>query len=85
MSKARNILELLFESRARVRMLKLLFRNSSSSFTATELAERMQEPLSEVQREIKRKESKIKIEQQNLTNSLISSRKWLNRLYVTYY
>ncbi|HEY4506986.1 MAG TPA: hypothetical protein VJH71_02400 [Candidatus Paceibacterota bacterium] len=54
MSKARNILELLFESRARVRMLKLLFRNSSSSFTATELAERMQEPLSEVQREIKR-------------------------------
>ena len=54
MSKAKSTLELLFESRARVKMLKFLFRNVMPSFTAKELAERIQEPREVVSKEIKR-------------------------------
>ena len=53
MSKVKNTLELLFESRARVKMLKFLFRNIGPGFTVKELAARIQEPTTVVNREIK--------------------------------
>ena len=54
MSKGKNTLELLFESKPRVKILKFLFRNNSASFTAVELASRIQEPAEIVRREILR-------------------------------
>ena len=54
MSKARGTLEILFESRARVKILKFLFRNVMPSFNAQELAIRIQEPTEVVSKEIKR-------------------------------
>ena len=54
MSKTKNTLDLLFESRARVKILKFLFRNIGLGFTVRELAARIQEPISLVNKEIKR-------------------------------
>ena len=53
MSKIKNTLELLFESRARVKMLKFLFRNIGAGFTAKELVAKTQEPITIVNEEIK--------------------------------
>lgn len=54
MSKAKNTLNLLFESRARVKILKFLFRNIGLGFTVQELAARIQEPVPLVNKEIKK-------------------------------
>lgn len=54
MSKTKNTLDLLFESRAKIKILKFLFRNTGTSFTAKELAIRVQEPVIVVNKEIKR-------------------------------
>lgn len=53
MSKARSFFELLFGSRARVKILKFLFRNPDMAFNTKELAVRVQEPLAAVNKEIK--------------------------------
>lgn len=49
---SKNILENLFGSRARIKILKFLFRNKSVDFTLRELAERTQESRSAVKREV---------------------------------
>ncbi len=54
MSKTKNTLDLLFESRARVKILKFLFRNMGLGFAVRELAVRIQEPMPTVNKEIKR-------------------------------
>lgn len=54
MSKAKSTLDLLFDSQARVKILKFLFRNMVPSFTAKDLAVRTQESISVVNIEIKR-------------------------------
>lgn len=53
MSKSKNTLEVLLGSRARLKMLKFLFRNMNMGFTAKELAARIQEPLPIARKEIK--------------------------------
>lgn len=53
MSKAKNTLDVLFESRARVKILKFLFRNAEPDFTIKELAARIQEPIPVVNKEVK--------------------------------
>ncbi|MBI2063819.1 MAG: hypothetical protein HYT65_02405 [Candidatus Yanofskybacteria bacterium] len=53
MSKPRSFFEVLFGSKARVRILKFLFRNQNSAFSIKELAIRIQEPPSVVNKEIK--------------------------------
>ena len=54
MSKAKNTLDLLFESRARVKILKFLFRNIGPGFAVRELAARIQEPIPAVNKELKK-------------------------------
>lgn len=53
MSKPKGVLETLFGSKAKVKMLKFLFRNLGPGFTAKEIAVRIQEPLAVVNEEIK--------------------------------
>ena len=52
MSKSKNTLEVLFDSRAKVKILKFLFRNIDSSFSAKELAKKVQERPASVNKEI---------------------------------
>lgn len=52
MSKTKNALELIFGSKARVKILKFLFRNPELPFNAKGLAVRVQEPLVVVNKEI---------------------------------
>ena len=52
MSKSKDILDNLFGSRIRVKILKLLFRNYPVSFSAGELAERIQETHPATKREM---------------------------------
>ena len=47
------ILDNLFGSKTRVKMLKYLFRNSPNSFSLNEIAKHIQEPLIEVKKEIR--------------------------------
>ncbi|MBI2669588.1 MAG: hypothetical protein HYX20_00345 [Candidatus Yanofskybacteria bacterium] len=54
MSKPRSFFELLFGSKARVKILKFLFRNPESAFCVKELAVRVQERSAVVNQEIKK-------------------------------
>lgn len=54
MHMSKNILEQLFESKTRVRILKFLFRNADTDFTSKDLITRVQEPRSMVNREIQK-------------------------------
>lgn len=54
MSKSKDVLGVLFNSKARVKILKFLFRNAGPSFNVKELAARIQEPPSVVKQEIKK-------------------------------
>jgi len=49
---SKRVLETLFNSRARVRLLRFLFRNYPQSFTAKELTHRLQEDAGVMKREI---------------------------------
>ena len=51
---SKRILENLFDSRARVRLLRFLFRNSDQSFTVKELVDRLQEDRQTVKKEVER-------------------------------
>lgn len=51
---SKDTLELLFDSRARVRILKFLFRNISLAFSAKDVSSRIQERPSVVKKEIKK-------------------------------
>lgn len=51
---SKNILETLFESKARVKILKFLFRNFPHHYTFSEIADHTQETSISVRREIKR-------------------------------
>jgi predicted transcriptional regulator len=51
---SKSTLELLLDSRARVKILKFLFRNADSAFSAKEMSNRIQERLPLVKREIRR-------------------------------
>ena len=51
---SKRILETLFESRARVRLLRFLFRNYPQSFTIKEMVVRLQEDRPTVKKEIAR-------------------------------
>ena len=52
MSKHKGTLEVLFNSKARVKILKFFFRNFGSGFNAQEISSRIQEPISVVNQEI---------------------------------
>lgn len=49
---SKSILETLFSSKARVKMLKLFFRNAGEVFTAEQIASRIQEGPKVVKKEI---------------------------------
>lgn len=49
---SKQILDNLFASRARVKLLKFLYRNYPAAFAVRELARRTQEPLAQVKQEI---------------------------------
>lgn len=49
---SKNVLDNLFGSRLRVKILKFLFRNYPSEFSVREVRERTQEPISAVKHEI---------------------------------
>ncbi|TSC73921.1 MAG: hypothetical protein G01um101444_431 [Parcubacteria group bacterium Gr01-1014_44] len=51
---SKRILETLFNSRARVRLLRFLYRNHPRSFSVKELAERLQEDRPTIKKEIDR-------------------------------
>jgi predicted transcriptional regulator len=51
---SKSALELLLDSRARVKILKFIFRNADSVFSAKEMSTRIQERLPLVKREIKK-------------------------------
>lgn len=51
---SKNTLEQIFESKARVKMLKFLFRNIGSEFETRDMATRIQEAPQFVKREIKK-------------------------------
>ena len=51
---SKDILQILFDSRARVKILKLLFRNDGQAFNAREIADRVQEEPRLVRQEIKK-------------------------------
>lgn len=53
---SKRILETLFNSRARVRLLRFLFRNHPQSFTVKELAGRLQEEYQTIKKEVARLE-----------------------------
>lgn len=52
-SMSRSILETLFDSKLRVKILKFLFRNAAASFSVRELANHVQDKPVAVKREIK--------------------------------
>jgi len=52
MSKPKSFFELLFGSKARVKILKFLFRNPNLTFSTKELAVRIQESSAVVNKEI---------------------------------
>ena len=54
MSKQKSFFELLFDSKAKVKILKFLFRNPGTAFNAKELAVRIQERVPAVNKEIKK-------------------------------
>lgn len=49
---SKKVLETLFNSRARVRLLRFLFRNYPQAFTAKELARHLQEDGNTIKKEI---------------------------------
>ena len=49
---SKNILDKLFGSKIRVKILKFTYRNYPAEFTAGELSRVLQEPLGEIRREI---------------------------------
>lgn len=49
---SKKTLEILFNSRARVRLLRFLFRNYPQAFTAKELAKHLQEDRGVIKKEI---------------------------------
>jgi predicted transcriptional regulator len=51
---SKNALELLFDSRARVKILKFLFRNANLVFDVKDVGRRVQERPSVVRREVKK-------------------------------
>jgi predicted transcriptional regulator len=51
---SKGTLELLFDSRARVKILKFLFRNAALAFSAKDVSSRIQEQPSVVKKEIKK-------------------------------
>lgn len=51
---SKRVLETLFNSRARIRLLKFLFRNYPKSFTLSEMAKHLQEEKGLVKKEIGR-------------------------------
>lgn len=51
---SKSALELLFDSRARVKILKFLFRNAGLAFNAKDVSSRVQERPSVVRKEIKK-------------------------------
>ena len=65
---SKRVLETLFNSRARVRLLRFLFRNYPQSFTAKELTHRLQEDAGVVKREIA-KLQQISLLVKNVNNS----------------
>ncbi len=54
MNMSKSTLELLFDSKARVKILKFLFRNTGMSFSIRDLSRRVQERPITVRREAKR-------------------------------
>lgn len=50
---SKDVMELLFGSKLRVKMLKFLFRNAGLSFNTKEVAHRLREKWPKVNREIK--------------------------------
>ena len=54
MNMSKSTLELLFDSKARVKILKFLFRNAGMSFSIKDLSKRVQERTATVRREMKR-------------------------------
>lgn len=53
---SKNAIEVLFESRARVKILKFLFRNMTKNYTFAEIVNHVQEDASVVRREINKLE-----------------------------
>ncbi len=51
-NKPRDILDILFGSKIRVRVLKFLFRNYPNDFSVAELSKRIQEPYAAIKKEI---------------------------------
>ena len=51
---SKDVLHVLFDSKARVKILKLLFRNSGQKFKIKEIAARAQERLPIARREVKK-------------------------------
>lgn len=51
-NKPKDILDVLFGSKIRVRILKFLFRNYPNDFSVTELSKRIQEPYAATKKEI---------------------------------
>jgi predicted transcriptional regulator len=49
---SKNVLDNLFSSRVRVKVLKFLFRNYPADFDMKSLADRIQEPIAVVKKEI---------------------------------
>jgi len=49
---SKHILDKLFGSRIRVKILKFMFRNCSGVFNAYELAKKIQEPLDQTRKEL---------------------------------
>lgn len=54
MNMSKSTLELLFDSRARVKILKFLFRNAGTSFNVRDLSRRIQEQPATVRKEVRR-------------------------------
>ena len=49
---SKNVLDKLFGSRTRVKLLKFLFRNYPGNFSISELSKRIQEPFEETKKEL---------------------------------
>ena len=53
MLKSKNVLDKLFGSRVRVKLLRFLFRNHPARFGVLELSKRIQESFGDVKKELK--------------------------------
>lgn len=51
-SKSRDILDILFGSKIRVKVLKFLFRNYPNNFSIAELSKRIQESYADIKKEV---------------------------------